>query len=129
MCAIGFKSGEDVDRSTSFSSNHLVIAWARRLRSLSFCMTHAWFKFNYFTDSTKYFCKISRSISPFMLLPRKTRFPTPEEDKQLQHFAFFPPYLGAIGLGLCFFRCSPDHNFGIGLKQVQSTFISPQHVI
>ena len=84
------------------------------------CMIYFWFKL-------KSFCKISRYFSPFMLLPIKTRFSTSEEDNQPPCFTFSSPYLtvGAIHLRWC----SPDHNFAVGSKQVQSTFIGQQHAI
>ena len=55
----------------------------------------------FFIDSNKFFCKISRYTSPVMFPSIKTRFPTPHDEKQPQHFTFPPPYfkVGTVHFG------------------------------
>ena len=49
--------------------------------------------FSFFTDSNKFLCKISRLTSADMFSSIRTRFPTPDDEIQLQHFPFPPPCL------------------------------------
>ena len=104
ICSMGFKSGENgghLSSLTSFSFNQCVTIWVRCFGSLSCCMTHSLSGFNFFIDSNKFFCKISRYTSPVMLPSIKTRFPTTHDEKQPQHFTFLPPYftVGTVHFG------------------------------
>ena len=104
ICSMGFKSGESgghLSSSISFSFNQCVTIWARCFGSLSCYMTHSLPRFNFFIGSDKFFCKISRYTSPVMFPSIKTRFSTPHDEKQPQHFTFPPPYftVGTVHFG------------------------------
>ena len=104
ICSMGFKSGESgghLSSSISFSFNQCVTIWARCFGSLSCYMTHSLPRFNIFIGSDKFFCKISRYTSPVMFPSIKTRFSTPHDEKQPQHFTFPPPYftVGTVHFG------------------------------
>ena len=102
------ENGGHLSSSTSFSFNQCATIWARCFGPLSYCMTHSLPRFNFFIDSNNFFCKISRYTSPVMFPSIKTRFPTPHDEKQPQHFTFPPPY---FTVGTVYFGSSSS--FGI----------------
>ena len=72
------------------------------------CMTHSLPRFNFFIDSNKFFCKISRYTSPVLFPSIKTRFSTPHDEKQPQYFTFPPPH---FTVGTVHFE--PSSSFGV----------------